>query len=284
MKDPLGLIRIIRPVNSIMVGFAILVGVIIGGGREMLESYLILTYAFLTGFLLSGSSMAINDYYDRDIDAINEPKRVIPSGSLEPNEALIWSIILAILGLLAAYLTSWIHLGLAFLAWGASIFYATKGKKTGLPGNVIVSACVSLPFVYGGLLVGDTAFFSSLIFTFIAFLTNTGREITKGIVDIEGDKAEGINTIVVMHGSEKAAISSIILYLTAVGFSALPIIWEIVTFWYIPFILITDIGLVYASYSLFRNHSRDNSRKIKNIVRILMIIGLFGFLVGSIFG
>jgi len=284
MKDPLGLIRIIRPVNSIMVGFAILVGVIIGGGREMLESYLILTYAFLTGFLLSGSSMAINDYYDRDIDAINEPKRVIPSGSLEPNEALIWSIILAILGLLAAYLTSWIHLGLAFLAWGASIFYATKGKKTGLLGNVIVSACVSLPFVYGGLLVGDTAFFSSLIFTFIAFLTNTGREITKGIVDIEGDKAEGINTIVVMHGSEKAAISSIILYLTAVGFSALPIIWEIVTFWYIPFILITDIGLVYASYSLFRNHSRDNSRKIKNIVRILMIIGLFGFLVGSIFG
>ena len=284
MKDPLGLIRIIRPVNSIMVGFAILVGVIIGGGREMLESYLILTYAFLTGFLLSGSSMAINDYYDRDIDAINEPKRVIPSGSLEPNEALIWSIILAILGLLAAYLTSWIHLGLAFLAWGASIFYATKGKKTGLPGNVIVSACVSLPFVYGGLLVGDTAFFSSLIFTFIAFLTNTGREITKGIVDIDGDKAEGINTIAVMHGSEKAAISSIILYLTAVGFSALPIIWEIVTFWYIPFILITDIGLVYASYSLFRNPSRDNSRKIKNIVRILMIIGLLGFLVGSIIG
>jgi len=284
MKDPLGLIRIIRPVNSIMVGFAILVGIIIGGGREMLESYLILTYAFLTGFLLSGSSMAINDYYDRDIDAINEPKRVIPSGSLEPNEALIWSIILAIFGLLAAYLTSWIHLGLAFLAWGASIFYATKGKKTGLSGNVIVSACVSLPFVYGGLLVGDTAFFSSLIFTFIAFLTNTGREITKGIVDIDGDKAEGISTIAVMHGSEKAAISSSILYLTAVGLSALPIIWEIVTFWYIPFILITDIGLVYASYSLFRNHSRDNSRKIKNIVRILMIIGLLGFLAGSIFG
>jgi len=283
MKDQLGLIRIIRPVNSIMVGFAILVGVIIGGGREMLESYLILTYAFLTGFLLSGSSMAINDYYDRDIDAINEPKRVIPSGSLEPNEALIWSIILAIFGLLAAYLTSWIHLGLAFLAWGASIFYATKGKKTGLPGNVIVSACVSLPFVYGGLLVGDTAFFSSLIFTFIAFLTNTGREITKGIVDIDGDKAEGINTIAVIHSSEKAAISSSILYLTAVGLSVLPIIWEIVTFWYIPFILITDIGLVYASYSLFRNHSRNNSRKIKNIVRILMIIGLLGFLAGSIF-
>jgi len=284
MKDPLGLIRIIRPVNSIMVGFAILVGVIIGGGRAMIESYLLLSYSFLTGFLLSGSSMAINDYYDRDIDAINEPGRVLPSGALKPNEALVWSIILAFFGLLASYFTSWIHLGLAFLAWGASIFYATIGKRTGLLGNVVVSACVSLPFVYGGLLVGDSAFYSSLIFTFIAFLTNTGREITKGIVDIEGDRAEGINTIAVLHGSEKAAFSSVVLYVLAVCLSAVPVLWGIVSFWYIPFILVTDAGLLYASYSLYRNFSRENSRKVKNIVRVLMIIGLLGFLAGSIIG
>ena len=284
MKDPLGLVRIIRPVNSMMVGFAILVGVIIGGGRVMLESFMLLSYSFLTGFLLSGSSMAINDYYDRDIDAMNEPGRVLPSGALEPNEAIAWSIILAFFGLLAAYYTSWIHLGLAFLAWGASIFYATVGKKTGLPGNVVVSACVSLPFVYGGLLVGDSAFFSSLIFTFIAFLTNTGREITKGIVDIEGDRAEGINTVAVLHGSEKAAYSSIVLYVLAVGLSAVPVFWGIVSLWYIPFILFTDAGLLYVSYSLYGNFGRENSRKVKNMVRILMITGLLGFLAGSIIG
>jgi len=126
MKDLLGFIRIMRPVNSIMVGFAIIVGVVIGGGKTMLESQMILAYTFLTGFLLSGSSMTINDYYDRDIDAINEPNRVIPSGVITPTEALVWSILLAITGLLAAYLTSWKHLVLAVIAWGASIFYATN--------------------------------------------------------------------------------------------------------------------------------------------------------------
>jgi len=269
MKDLLGFIRIMRPVNSIMVGFAIIVGVVIGGGKTMLESQMILAYTFLTGFLLSGSSMTINDYYDRDIDAINEPNRVIPSGVITPTEALVWSILLAITGLLAAYLTSWKHLVLAVIAWGASIFYATKGKKTGLPGNIIVSACVALPFVYGGLIAGDIAFFSSLIFSLIAFFTNIGREITKGIVDIEGDKAEGINTIAVKYSSKRAAVSSIILYLIAVFLSFLPVITEMVTFWYIPFIIITDVGLIYVSYSLLRNNNRENSRKIKNIVRIL---------------
>lgn len=282
MKKPLGFLQITRPVNSIMIGFAIIIGLIIGRGNTFFESYNILIYAFITGFSLSGSSMAINDFYDKDIDAINEPHRVIPSGVVKPIEALLWSFVLASIGFLTAYLTSWIHLGLAFLAWSASIFYATKGKKTGLLGNVIVSACVSLPFIYGGLLAGETVVFKLIIFSLIAFFTNTGREITKGIVDIEGDQADGIITIAVSRGPKVAAILSISLYLIAIGLSYLPVYLEMVSFWYTPFIFFTDIGLLYVSYSLLKDYSRDNSKKIKNIVRTFMIFGLLGFLFGSL--
>ena len=34
----------------------------------------------MSGPLLTGYTQTINDYYDRDIDAINEPNRPIPSG------------------------------------------------------------------------------------------------------------------------------------------------------------------------------------------------------------
>ena len=36
---------------------------------------------FMSGPLLTGYTQTINDYYDREIDAINEPNRPIPSGA-----------------------------------------------------------------------------------------------------------------------------------------------------------------------------------------------------------
>ena len=36
----------------------------------------------MSGPLLAGFTQTINDYYDREIDAINEPYRPIPSGAI----------------------------------------------------------------------------------------------------------------------------------------------------------------------------------------------------------
>ena len=37
----------------------------------------------MSGPLLTGYTQTINDYYDREIDAINEPYRPIPSGTAQ---------------------------------------------------------------------------------------------------------------------------------------------------------------------------------------------------------
>ena len=282
MKDPLGLVRVIRPVNSLMVGFAIIVGAIIGGGDSLFDTPVSLLYAFLTGFALSGSAMAINDYYDREIDAINEPNRPLPSGAITPREAYIWSLFLAVVGLVFSYMNSQTHLALASIAWAAFWYYSSRGKKTGLLGNMIVSVSVSLPFIYGGLIVGGNSAVSSLIFSMIAFLTNTGREITKGIVDIEGDKKVGVQTVAVSRGARTAAIASAILYVSAVLSSIIPVYLGVVSNWYIIPVALTDIGLIYLSISIFKDFSRENSRKVKNIVRLLMLVGMLGFLAGSL--
>jgi len=274
------LIEIMRPVNSIMVGLAIIVGAVITGGLSIISSFPTLVYAFFTGFTLTGASMVINDYYDQKIDAVNEPQRPIPSGRVTPNEALALTGILSLVGLSASYLVSIQTLGIALFGWVLLMAYSVWGKRTGFLGNIMVSTCVSLPFIYGGAIIGNTG--QGLIYSLIALLTNTGREITKGIVDIEGDSGSGIKTIAVMKGDKNAAYVAIVFYLAAIFVSFLPVLFNMVSSWYIPFVTVTDLGLLYVSYSLSKNHSRENSRRMKKIVLYLMLIGMLGFAAGNL--
>jgi geranylgeranylglycerol-phosphate geranylgeranyltransferase len=282
MGEPAAFIRIMRPVNCLMVGFAILVGGVIGGGTEFLGSVTTLFLSFITGFTLTGSAMAINDYYDREIDAINEPGRTIPSGAVSPKEALAFTFVLSAVGLGAAWMTGLSNLALAALAWLLMMAYSTSGKRMGFPGNLMVSTCIALPFIYGGTMAGGAMLGSSSIFALLAFLTNTGREVTKGIVDIEGDRINGINTVAVSRGAVFASRVSVILYLSAVVVSILPVYLDMVSFWYIPLVAFTDLGLVYVSIRLVKEPSRENSRWVKNRVRVFMLSGLLGFLLGNL--
>ena len=190
--------------------------------------------------------------------------------------------VFSVLGLGSAWLTSPGNLAIAILAWVGMIVYSTVGKRTGLPGNLIVSGCIALPFVYGGVIGGEVGMGHSLLFALIAFLTNTGREVTKGIVDVDGDRASGIRTVAVSAGPTVAAWVSVACYLSAVLISVAPVYLRLVSVWYVPFVAVTDLGLIYLSVSLLREPSRENSRIVKNRVLPLMLSGLFGFLLGSL--
>lgn len=276
-------LRLMRPINCVMVGFAIIVGAVIGGGVGFLRSPIDLLFAFVTGFTLTGSAMAINDYYDREIDAVNEPRRPIPSGAVKPMEAMMASLILGAVGLVASMKAGPANLAIAVLAWLAMMGYSTKGKRTGLPGSLMVSACIAIPFVYGGVMAGGASMGSPLIFSLIAFMANTGREVTKGIVDVEGDRSAGVRTIAVSKGAKSAAWLSASFYLSAVALSLLPPYLNLVSMLYVPFVALTDLGLMYLSASLIRDPSRENSRRVKNRVLPMMMSGLFGFLAGGLF-
>ena len=264
-----------------MMGFAVIVGATLTVGVNIINEWFNLFWGFITGFTLTGSAMVINDYYDREIDAINEPERPIPSGTVSPNQALAFAFILALIGFLSALKTNLLCLAVAVIAWLISVSYATFGKRTGLFGNFLVSACVAIPFIYGNLIVEK---FSLMVFLFaaMAFLSNTGREITKGIVDVEGDKARNVRTLAVSFGSRAAAIASVFFYLFAVALSPLPVILKLVSWWFIPFVTITDIGLIYSSITLLRDYSRENAKKIKNMVLVWFMFGLLAFMFGSL--
>jgi chlorophyll synthase len=52
----------------------------------------LLTCCMMSGPFLTGYTQTINDYYDREIDAINEPYRPIPSGGQYSLKALQWGL------------------------------------------------------------------------------------------------------------------------------------------------------------------------------------------------
>jgi geranylgeranylglycerol-phosphate geranylgeranyltransferase len=280
MSKVSGLVRLMRPINCAMMGFAVFVGAVLANPQLSSVNWLNILYGFVTGFMLTAASMTINDYYDRAIDAINEPSRPIPSGSVSVREALAFVFVFSAIGFVFAYLISVLCLVVAIISWAVVVTYVTVGKRSGLPGNFLVSTCVAIPFIYGSILALSQVTSSVLLFAIMAFLSNTGREITKGIVDVKGDKAEGIKTLAVRYGERNAAVVAAVFYVSAVSLTPLPWILSLVSFWFIPLVLVTDIGLVASSALLLKDYSRESARKIKKLVLLWFVIGLLGYVFG----
>jgi geranylgeranylglycerol-phosphate geranylgeranyltransferase len=275
-----GFIRLMRPVNCVMMGFAVLVGGVLASSQFTDLNWLNILAGFLTGFTLCAAAMVINDYHDRAIDAINEPSRPIPSGLVKTREALAFMVVLVAVGLFFALYVSILCFAVAAASLVITATYVTVGKRTGLPGNFLVSACVAIPFLYGSIVACGFVKLNVVLFASMAFLSNTGREITKGIVDIKGDSAEGVKTLAVRYGEKKAAVAASAFYVTAVALTPATWFLGLVSIWFVPFVLVTDCGLVGCSVLLLRDPSRENARRTKNLVLLWFIFGLLAYIFG----
>ncbi len=284
MNKLVGFIKLMRPVNCLMMGFAVLVGAVLAASFGQLN-WLNILFGFLTGFTFCAAAMVINDYYDRKIDAINEPRRPIPSGSVKPKEALAFMVGLVVVGFVFSLLVS-PYGSLCFVVAAVSLAitatYITVGKRSGLPGNFLVSICVAIPFIYGSITAIGTVGLNVLLFASMAFLSNTGREITKGIVDVKGDSTEGVKTLAVRFGERNAAVAAVAFFIFAVALTPVTWVLGLVGIWFIPFVLVTDVGLVVCSALLLMDYSREKARRIKKIVLYLFLVGLLAYIFGVI--
>jgi geranylgeranylglycerol-phosphate geranylgeranyltransferase len=279
IKKIAGLVKLIRPINCLMMGLAVVIGEAIA-----LKALLTLQpslLGFFTAFFLTAGTMALNDYYDLEVDLINEPNRPIPSGLIKPKEALIYAFICVLIGISASAMINSSTFIIALISLILMVYYNVKGKKTGLLGNFIVSACVALPFIYGGYAVNNMNF-TLWIFALMAFLANTGREIIKGIVDVKGDKIKGIKTLAATIGAYKASIIASLFFSAAVILSFIPPILNLTSLIYIPIVAFSDLGFISLSISLIRDYSSENAKTIKNKTLLFMLAGLIAFIIGSL--
>lgn len=274
------LLTLTRPPNGILMFIAVLAGVTLSDKRMITPTQIILT--FITAYGLNGSIMGFNDYFDRDIDRVNAPWRPIPSGAISCLEAISFSAILGSMGIISAILTSTPCLIVAVIAYLLAFTYNMSLKKMGFTGNMAVSGVVVAPFIYGAVL-SDGYISSRLTFFAIpVYLSVLGREIIKGISDVEGDALKGIRSIARTKGEKFAGTLGGILYIAAVLVSPLPYILDLISWPYIVIVSLADLGFIYSAISIIRKSSRAEALRVKKMTLLWMLIALIAFIIGSI--
>ncbi|KAK6231204.1 hypothetical protein SCA6_001277 [Theobroma cacao] len=190
----------------------------------------------MSGPCLTGYTQTLNDWYDREIDAINEPYRPIPSGAISENEVCtvtncvmyilemifiksfmqvvtqIWLLLLGGIGI-AGLLDVWAGHDIPivfYLALGGSLLsyiYSApplKLKQNGWFGNFALGASyISLPWWAGQALFG-TLTPDIIVLTLLYSIAGFGIAIVNDFKSVEGDKALGLQSIPVAFGAETA--------------------------------------------------------------------------------
>ncbi|MFM9012796.1 MAG: chlorophyll synthase ChlG, partial [Gemmatimonadota bacterium] len=165
----------------------------------------------ITGPLVCATSQAANDWYDREVDAINEPQRPIPSGRIPGTWGLRIAILWTTLSLLVAIplgMRGLIAVGIALtFAWAYSA-PPLRFKQNGWVGNAAVGLTYEgLAWITGAIVVLDGAMPSTRI-VLIAALYSLGAHGILTLNDfkaIEGDRQMGIRSLPATLGPQRAA-------------------------------------------------------------------------------
>jgi geranylgeranylglycerol-phosphate geranylgeranyltransferase len=272
---------LIRPYGPVIMGFTVVLGeyLAISCVPAIHELYL----GFLTAFFLTSAAFVLNDYMDIEIDRINSPNKPLPKGILSKDSALIYWILLSTLALFFPLFLSIYVFFFAFFSFIISILYNVYGKKTGFLGNLMVSFCMAISIIFGAFIVDRSINQVSLVIFFLIFLSNTGREITKGIADAEGDKRKNVKSVVLLVGAKKAAIIAAIFYcLTTITGPIFYHSFDISN----PLILIPaivgEIGFIFSAYKLLRTPSREVASQVNRQINIWMVLLLVVLFLGNL--
>jgi 4-hydroxybenzoate polyprenyltransferase len=258
----------------------------------------------LATVLIAAGGYVINDYFDIRADLINRGK-VIVGTRIERRTAMLWHLVLNVVGVLIGFFISWLSgflmMGALFLiVSGLLYFYSASYKKQFLVGNIIVAlltaavpmivALYEWPALYRYYAVNavkspEMGFILYWIggFALFAFLTTLAREIIKDIEDFAGDREYGRNTVPVVLGIVPAKIVS--LAINAVTVALLYLAWfryvrDNITLIYISVGVV--IPIVISTFVLMKENGREKLHLSGNMMKVAMFFGVLYSVVVSI--
>ncbi len=268
--------ELLRLEHGIMYGIGVLIGIFLGGGA----SPDVIILSFLTAVFLEASAFAMNDYLDYEVDVANRRlDRPLVRGDIGKKTALTLSAVFFPLGLITAALISIEALVFVLAVTAIAFLYNAKLKEFGLIGNAYVAFTMAAPFIFGGIIAEFSQ--AILLVSLIAFLTGIGREVMKGIEDIEGDALRNVRSVARVYGIDKASKISSLFFLLAVFLSFFPplLITEYHDLKYAIPVAITDIMLISVALQLPRDATRIPNYRKETLIATLF--GLVGFLAGA---
>ncbi len=281
--DAKAYLGLVRPLNCVMIGFAVVVGFFVSKPSVTASSWLQVALGFLTGLFVCAYSMVVNDVYDVEVDKVNAPGRPVASGRVSVRSASRFAAALLLAGLACAVLSlNPVAVGIAALYAFLSWLYNSAAKKTGLPGNAIVASSLAIPFIYGGVVSGGSYAGSLLLMMALtAFLSGVGREVVKAMADVEGDAKRGVESVARSSGMRAAAVVGAAFFLLAVLSSWVPLLTGIANRFYMTGVVVPDTVFVGLACAILLRPDGARARKVKKYALLGMLIGLVVFVGGA---
>lgn len=223
--------QLLRPITWFPPMWAFMCGAVSSGAGLDGRLWFVAGGILLAGPLVCGTSQAVNDWFDREVDAINEPDRPIPSGRIAGK----WGLYIALIGTAVSAAVAWALgpwvfvaglVGLA-LAWAYSA-PPFRFKTSGWTGPAVVG------FTYEGLswFTGATVMLGALPSAHVLIVLALYSIGAHGIMTlndfkaVEGDRATGLKSLPVTMGVSGAArLACVTMALAQVVVIALLAVW-----------------------------------------------------------
>ncbi len=229
---PRDVLELLKPVTWFPPIWAFMCGVVSSGVPVAERWPFLVAGVLLTGPLVCGTSQAVNDWFDRHVDAINEPGRPIPSGRI----AGAWGLWIAIAGTILSLIVAWATGPLVFgatclallCAWGYSA-PPFRFKVSGVWGPAVVALTYEglTWFTGAAAMAGAWPDAAVLIVLGLYSLGAHGIMTLNDFKAVDGDRATGLRSLPVVLGVDRAArLACVVMALPQVAVIALLVHWD----------------------------------------------------------
>ena len=291
-----GYLELLRPKNCLMAAFAVLIGSFLYLKLDLLLVWTPVAFAVLAAFLITGAGNAINDYFDVEADRLNRPDRPIPAEKVSVKGALVYSIVLFVIGIALAAFTTNLAFIIAIFNSLVLIFYSWSLQHKTFFGNFTVAYLTGSTFIFGGAAVWNIEL--PLIFGLLAGLATISREIFKDLEDIEGDKKTFLQKtsltkkrfmerfivtdegVILKYKEKTGIITSIVSLGIAVVLSPLPYSLGMMDFNYVLFVLPADIVFAACIILSMIARKKEDFTRMRKFAKYGYFLGLLAFLAG----
>jgi chlorophyll synthase len=232
IPDPGAALELLKPITWFPPMWAFACGIVTATEARPTPWSLVLLGVALCGPLVCGTSQAVNDWFDRHVDALNEPSRPIPSGRVPGRWGLFIAVAWSLLSLMAALPLGAFGFQAALfglvLAWAYSA-PPLRLKRNGWWGNSAVALCYEgLPWLTGVTVMTGTV--PTRPVWLIAGLYSLGAHGIMTLNDfksIAGDTRMGIGSLPVRLGAPRAArLACVVMAVPQLVVVALLLHWD----------------------------------------------------------
>jgi geranylgeranylglycerol-phosphate geranylgeranyltransferase len=194
-------IRLTRPNLCIQGALYTVLGAYLAGDAAHPLSLAVVGGAFVVGLIIA-ASFALNDAQDVDVDKLNAPGRLIPSGRVSLGQARAMAVALGGCAVVLAAALGRLPAAMAAVNLALSVAYTYALKGTVLLGNAVIAALDASILLFGSLVVGRV---TPAIWALcaLAFLHVFAQEVLSALADRDGDAAMGLATTATRLGPER---------------------------------------------------------------------------------